>query len=207
MDPFFEKFIADLVKGASASPFTGTRPSVEVNTVGGTYKLAALDEVTAVMTKLGFFTMHDPAAVAQQLVHGSGPLGPTAGALLPSPMPGAGAAKPPPLPAAAMRKGPPPIPAAAMKRAHDEGAHAALAAFGVKEAFLPMLGAIAGPMLARAGIGRLAAGAGGKMLGGIAGKVAPRIAGGMGGAAFDMAASSAGQNLGQRMQQPQQPAM
>lgn len=87
-----------------------------------------------------------------------------------------------------------------------EGVKAACATFGIKEAFLPLLGAIAGPMLARAGVGALARGAGGKMLGGIAGKVAPRIAGGMGGAAFDMAASSAGQGVGQKMM-PQQPQM
>ncbi len=146
MDSFFEKFIADLVKGASASPYTGAKPSVEINHLGSTHKLAAFDEVSAVMEKLGFFTMHDPTAVAQQLVHGSGPLGPTAGALLPSPMPGAG--KPPPIPAAAMRRGPPPIPAAA-KMAFDQGSQAALEAFGVKEAFLPALAAIGG-MAARA---------------------------------------------------------
>lgn len=92
----------------------------------------------------------------------------------------------------------------ALTQRYDAGANAALERLSIKEAFLPMLGAIAGPALARMGLGRLAAGAGGKMLGGIAGKVAPRVAGGLGGAAFDQAAGMAGGALGQRLQ-PQQP--
>lgn len=92
----------------------------------------------------------------------------------------------------------------ALEQRYAEGATQAAAALGIKEAFLPMLGAIAGPMLARAGLGALGRGAAGKALGGIAGKVAPRVAGGLGGAAFDQAASMAGGALGQKMQQPQQ---
>jgi len=88
---------------------------------------------------------------------------------------------------------------------YTAGAEAALGALGIKVAFLPMLGAIAGPTLARAGLGALGRGVAGKALGGIAGKVAPRIAGGLGGAAFDQAASMAGGALGQKMQQPPQP--
>lgn len=93
----------------------------------------------------------------------------------------------------------------ALEARYLEGAKQAAAALGIKEAFLPMLGAIAGPTLARAGLGALGRGVAGKALGGIAGKVAPRIAGGLGGAAFDQAASMAGGALGQKMQQPPQP--
>lgn len=154
----------------------------------GGEKESIIDKLSSM--KLGFFSMSNPAQVAQQLVHGAGPAigGPKKG--------------PPPVPAAA-KKGPPPIPASA-KAAFDNGAKSAAERFGIKEAFLPLLGAIAGPMLARAGVGALARGAGGRMLGGLAGKVAPRIAGGLGGAAFDQAASAAGGALGNKMM-PQQP--
>lgn len=91
----------------------------------------------------------------------------------------------------------------ALEDRYVRGAGAALGALGIKEAFLPMLGAVAGPMLARAGMGALGRGAAGSALGGLAGKVAPRIAGGLGGAAFDQAASMAGGAVGQKMQQPQ----
>lgn len=115
------------------------------------------------------------------------------------------------------RKTPPPIPAdaprpvmklrgvkvARLNNAFTEGMQTAISAFR-KEAFLPLLGAIAGPALARAGLGRLAAGAGGKMLQGVAGKVAPRVAHGLGSGAFDMAGSIAGQTAGQKLT-PQQP--
>lgn len=87
-----------------------------------------------------------------------------------------------------------------------DGVKAAAARFGVKEAFLPLLaaaGEIAGPALARAGLGSLAEGAGGKMLGGVAGKLMPHIGGGVGGAAFNQLTSAAGGALGQHMQRPQ----
>lgn len=93
----------------------------------------------------------------------------------------------------------------ALEDRYVAGADAAARALGVKVAFLPMLGAIAGPTLARAGLSALGRGVAGKALSGIAGKVAPRIAGGLGGAAFDQAASMAGGALGQKMQQSPQP--
>ena len=96
--------------------------------------------------------------------------------------------------------------AAALETRYVDGVKAATDTFRVKEAILPLLGAIAGPMLARAGVGALARGAGSKMLGGMAGRVAggagkllSKTKGGMGGAAFDMAGSMGGQMLGQGM--------
>lgn len=90
----------------------------------------------------------------------------------------------------------------------EDGMRTAAARFGVKEAFLgPLLGSVAGPMLARAGVGALARGAGGSALGGIAGKVLPRIGGGMGGMAFDAATSMAGGALGDKLQQPRTPGL
>ncbi len=152
------------------------------------------------------------------LFGGAGGLIPPAAAAA-SMLSGGGAAVRPKQPAS-----PPPLPQAALNRMHasspfaagpklgqsyNDGMKAACSAFGVKEAFLPMLGAVAGPMLARAGMGALGRGVAGKTLGGIAGKVAPRIAGGLGGAAFDQAASMAGGALGQKMmpQQQQPPGM
>ena len=93
-------------------------------------------------------------------------------------------------------------------QACEAGIHSAAARFGVKEAFIgPLLGSVAGPMLARAGVGALARGVGGKALGGVAGKVLPRIGSGMGGMAFDAATSAAGSALGDRFQQPKAPGL
>lgn len=87
------------------------------------------------------------------------------------------------------------------------GAKTAAARFGVREAFIgPLLGSIAGPMMARAGVGALARGVGGKALGGMAGKVLPRIGGGIGGMAFDAATSMAGGALGDKLQ-PRAPSL
>ncbi len=94
-----------------------------------------------------------------------------------------------------------------LSAATADGEKAAAERFGVKVAFLPMLGAIAGPMMARAGLGALARGAGGRMLGGMASKVMPGVAGGLGGAAFDQAASMAGGALGNKLTQPMHPSM
>lgn len=88
-----------------------------------------------------------------------------------------------------------------LSEARDEGVKAAAARFGIKEAFIgPLLGSIAAPALARAGVGALAKGAGGHALSGMAGKVLPRIGGGMGSMAFDAATSMAGGALGDRLQ-------
>jgi hypothetical protein len=93
----------------------------------------------------------------------------------------------------------------AFEASYVDGIKAAATAFRLKEAFLQMIGALAGPMLARAGIGAAAKRVGGGMLGNMARKVAPKIQGGMGGAAFDMAGSLAGQAAGDRLQgQPSQ---
>ena len=93
-----------------------------------------------------------------------------------------------------------------LSAARDEGTRAAAARFGIKEAFIgPLLGSLAGPALARAGVGALARGAGGGALGTMAGKVLPRIGGGMGSMAFDAATSMAGGALGNKLQQPQGP--
>lgn len=92
-------------------------------------------------------------------------------------------------------------------QACEDGVRTAAARFGIKQAFIgPLLGSIAGPMLARAGVGALARGAGGRALGGMAGKVMPRIGGGMGGMAFDAATSMAGGALGDRLQ-PKAPGL
>lgn len=85
--------------------------------------------------------------------------------------------------------------------ARNEGVKAAAIRFNIKEAFIgPLLGSIAGPAMARAGVGALARGAGGNALSGMAGKVLPRIGGGMGGMAFDAASSMAGSALGDKLQ-------
>ncbi len=95
-----------------------------------------------------------------------------------------------------------------LSAARDNGARAAAARFGVKEAFIgPLLGSIAGPMMARAGVGALARGAGGAALGGMASKVMPHIGGGMGSMAFDAASSMAGGALGDKLQQPRAPGL
>lgn len=92
-----------------------------------------------------------------------------------------------------------------IKGASLQGVKTAAARFGVKEAFLGPLLSMAGPMLARAGVGAAAKGAMGSGLAGMAGKIAPRIAGGMGGMAFDAAASMGGGALGQKLTPQHQP--
>lgn len=83
--------------------------------------------------------------------------------------------------------------------AHDDGAKTAVERFGVKEAFLPLLGSLVGGTALRAGAGALARGAGGRMLGGLASKALPHMTGGIGGAATDMIGGMAGGALGQRL--------
>ncbi len=81
-----------------------------------------------------------------------------------------------------------------LKNAYIAGAEAALERLGVKEAFLgaalPMLGSIAAPAVARAGLQRFAP----KMLG--------ALGNGFKGQMFDAAASMAGGALGQKMTGP-----
>lgn len=66
-----------------------------------------------------------------------------------------------------------------------------------KVAFLPLVGALAGPMLGRMALGRIAGGALGRLGGGAVGRMAGGLAKskGLGGAAVDMGASMAGQQL------------
>lgn len=66
-----------------------------------------------------------------------------------------------------------------------------------KLAFLPLVGALAGPMLGRMALGRVAGGALGRMGGGAVGRMAGGMANakGIGGAAVDMGASMAGQQM------------
>lgn len=66
-----------------------------------------------------------------------------------------------------------------------------------KVAFLPLIGALAGPALGRMALGRVAGGALGKMGGGAVGRMAGGLANakGIGGAAVDMGASMAGQQM------------
>jgi hypothetical protein len=100
---------------------------------------------------------------------------------------------------------------AALNTVYADGVKAAAAAFGIKEAFLPMIGALLGGTALRAGAGALARGVGGKALGGIASKALPMMNKGIGAAATDMVGSMGGQALGQKLmpqqQQPQQPMM
>ncbi len=87
-----------------------------------------------------------------------------------------------------------------------EGAHAALERFGVKEAFLPLLGALAGGTLLRGGLGMAAKGLAGRAgVGGMIGRGAQGALnwagkGPMRGAALDMAGSMAGGAAGSMLQ-------
>jgi len=95
---------------------------------------------------------------------------------------------------------------ASLEKAASDGSAAALKAFGIKEAFLPLVGSLLGGTALRAGAGALARGAGGGRLAGMAGKVLPKMTGGIGGAATDMVGSMAGGAIGQKlMPQQQQP--
>lgn len=90
---------------------------------------------------------------------------------------------------------------------HD-GVKNATTRFGLKEAFLPVLlglaGSVAAPMAARAGVGALAKGVGGKAMAGMASRVMPHVSGGIGGAAFDAATSAVGGSVGARLGEPRQ---
>lgn len=89
---------------------------------------------------------------------------------------------------------------------YAEGAHAALERFGVKEAFLPLLGALAGGTLLRGGLGMAAKGLAGRAgVGGMVGRGAQGALNWAGkspmrGAAMDMAGSMAGGAAGSMLQ-------
>lgn len=241
MDPFLEKFIADIVKGANDSFASGKRMPGErlnvqrgddgreeklANHAGlgagvGTLMLPGLgapigaaigaDKGQAIPAAAG--TLLGGAGGGALGALGGGGLGALIGALAGNPGAGAG------LGSAlgggiggiggmlygAQRGGHKDTVMDKLSIARDEGIKAAATRFGVKEAFIgPLLGSVAGPALARAGVGALARGAGGSALGSMAGKVLPRIGGGMGGMAFDAATSMVGGALGNRLQ-PQGP--
>lgn len=223
MSDFFDRFIADLVKGASSNLRENGGPGVNIivsrenrgreeklasiggalgggllgggaGALGGSLAGAGTGALLAKLLRL------DPS-VGQELGSALG-LGGAAVGGLGGAAAGTAAGQEDRKPGLMDR-----LKGASLTAHYDAGIKAAADAFGVKEAFLPMLGAIAGPALARFGLGRLAAGAGGRMLGGLASKVAPRIAGGLGGMAFDQAAGMAGGALGQHMEAPRPPAM
>ncbi len=242
-DPFFDKFIADLVKGAEVNSRANGGPGVNIlisrDSNGREEKLAA-DFGALLRSPLGGAALGAGVGGLAGLVGDDGHplrdavLGAGIGGLHGSLSRGMGnvrndiahgfqrseaIAQPAALEALQQMHARPgadygtidkavnaintPFKGGALKDRYAHGAGAALGALGIKEAFLPMLGAIAGPMLARAGMGALGRGAAGSAIGGLASKVAPRIAGGIGGAAFDQAASMAGGALGQKVQQPQ----
>lgn len=227
-DPFLDKFIADIVKSAGRSPFTGKAQAITVSREnrGHEEKLANHAGLGAAFlgpigAAIGADKGQGLSAAGGSVLGGMGgslaglPIGALLGALAGNPAAGAS------IGGAlggyagniygASRGGEDDSLAGQVKHKlsshHAAGVKDAAARFGIKEAFLPMLGAIAGPMLARAGAGALARGAGGAMLGRAAGAIAPRIAGGVGGQIFDQAASMGGQALGQKLQRPQPPPM
>jgi hypothetical protein len=234
-DSFFDKFVADLVKGAEVNSRAAGGPGVQIvvdrENHGREEKLANHAALGSLLGGLALPGLGAPigaaigadkgqglSAAGGSILGGAGGalagggLGALIGALAGNPMVGMGVGgalgSVPGMMYGAHKGGEKETFAdaarAKLSAAHEAGAKAAAARFGIKEAFLgALVGSVAGPALARAGMGRLAAGAGGKMLGGMAGKIMPRIAGGMGGAAFDQVAGAAGGALGQHMQQPQ----
>lgn len=237
MDSFMEKFIEDIVKGASTS-FAGTRGRLpderlfvqrsgsreeKIANHAGLGALAGGMMLPGVGAPIGAALGADDGQRAQAAIGsvlggvggaglgavGGGGLGALLGALAHNPSLGAqiGAG------AGAGLGGIGGMMYGAQKGGHKEslvdklsearidGVKSAATRFGVKEAFLgPLLGSIAGPVMARAGVGALARGAGGGALGSLAGKIMPHIGGGMGGAAFDAATSMAGSAIGNRLQ-------
>lgn len=234
-DPFFDKFIADLVKGAAASEGFMRGSRVRVHVADGP---SGREEKLANHAGLG-------AAAGSLLGYGAGMIDPRArgiGQILGAPLGAAiGADEGQKLQAAGSAAlgefggalagsatGAPfgnAIGAAigaglgghyggedssvmgrlkhkfsALKQRYDKGAADAANCLGLKHAFLGALGSIAGPMLARAGVGAAARGAMGSGAANLAGKIMPRIGGGMGGMAFDQAASMAGGAVGQKVQ-------
>ena len=190
MSDLMDRIIADLVEGARRSEgfIRGGRANVEVarENRGRETKLAAFDDAPLGI-KAAIFSMTDPSVAAARLVHGTE---------APIKKPAASPAKPPPTPP--------------LRKAAADGAAAAMATFQIKEAILPLVGALLGGTALRAGAGALARGVGGKTLGNIAGKALPKMTGGIGGAATDMVGSMAGGALGQKMmpqQQQPQPGM
>lgn len=82
---------------------------------------------------------------------------------------------------------------------YSAGSDDAATMFMDKQAFLGVLGSLAGPALARAGAGALARGIGGQAAAGIAKKVVPHMAKGLGGIATEAVGSIAGGALGAKL--------
>lgn len=224
MSDFFDKFIADLVKGANTNSRENGGPGVNIIVArenrGHEEKLASFGGALgggmlgggagalggglagagtgALLSKL----LHLNPAVAQDLgamlsVGGAG-VGGLGGAAA-----GSSAGMEPHHPSLMER-----LKGGSLETRYTDGVKAAAAAFQIKEAILPLVGALLGGTALRAGAGALARGVGGKALGGMAGKVLPKMTGGLGGAATDMVGSMAGGALGQKLmpqQQQQQP--
>jgi len=207
-----EKFIADIVKGASDSFSKGKRVSNEslfVQRDGGIEtKIANLAALGAgvggllvpgigapIGAALGADDGQGLAAAGGTILGalGGGMGGRVLGSLVGGPM---GAAMGTGLGAGA----------GALYGAHRGGQKSAADRFGIKEAFLgPLLGSIAAPAAARAGLGALAGKAGTGAIGSMASKVLPHVGSGMGGMAFDAATSMAGGALGNKLERPMGP--
>lgn len=94
----------------------------------------------------------------------------------------------------------------ALEQRYVDGMEEATTRFGVKEAFLPMLGALAGGSLLRGGLGMAAKRFGGNAIGrGAQGALNWAGKGGMRGGALDMAGSMAGGAIGNQLQGPPGP--
>jgi hypothetical protein len=232
VDPFLEKFIADIVKGANDSfasrSRSGERLTVQRGGDGYEEKLAnhaGLGSLAGTLMHQGMGSHVGAALGADEGHRGSAAIGSVLGGSLGN-LAGSGVAQ-------LLHMNPEQaqllgrtlgsmggasiggeanassfmdrMKGASLHDVRNEGAKTAAARFGIKEAFIaPLLGSIAGPALARAGVGALARGAGGSAIGGMASKVLPHIGGGMGGMAFDAASSMAGGALGNKLQ-PQGP--
>ena len=228
-DSFFDKFIADLVKGAENTEgfMRGGHVTIDVQREprGREEKLAAfMPAASGGAGKLLGMAMRHPGAALGIAGATAGALGGAAGAekghglegALKGGVLGGGLAlgagagarhlartHPGEMAAGMMPK------AAALEGRYVAGVKAAAAAFKVKEAFLgallPLAGSLLGGTALRAGAGALAKGVGGKALGGIASKALPMMGKGIGGMATDMAGSMAGGAIGQKLAPPPPP--
>lgn len=233
MSDFFDKFIADLVKGAShhlrENGGVGVDILVDRENHGHEEKLAMdastmLSGIPGMGPALGGL---NAAARSGNMGHGfatglGGGLGQAAGATAGSALGGLtdndklqmiatllGSSGGGMLGASAGRHigeavSPESKQASALEQRYTDGVKSAAEALGIKEAFLPLLGSLLGGTALRAGASALARGAGGKMLGGLASKALPHMAGGIGGAATDMLGSMGGSALGSKLM-PQRP--
>jgi hypothetical protein len=208
-DNFFDKFIADLVKGAEASQgfMPGSKVNVEISREhrGREEKLASFGGALgggllgggagalggglagagtgALLGKL----LHLDPAVAQDMGALLGVGGAAAGGLGGAAA-GTAAGMEPHRPSLMER-----MKGGALESRYTDGIKAAAAAFGIKEAFLPALLGAAAPMLGRSLLGKAAP------------AIAGRVGSGLAGAAFDTAAQAGGQAIGNKLMPPKPP--